>query len=87
MFLFHFQFAKLLPIIYYINFISELWCKFRSEKHVHLNYKEFEIVKLTSNIELDLLAAVFDLRSWIMCREPTFIFYSEHFGVLNVEIG
>jgi len=77
-----------------------------------------KLVKLTSNIDLDLLAAVFDLRSWNMLRgthiyilfrvfwcikgwnrlsltsdpekcagEPTFIFDSEHFDVLNVEIG
>ena len=46
-----------------------------------------KLVKLTSNIDLDLPASKFDLRSWKMWREPTFIFYSEYFGVLNVEIG
>ena len=46
-----------------------------------------KLVKLTSNIDLDLPASKFDLRSWKMWREPTFIFYFEYFGVLNVEIG
>ena len=45
-----------------------------------------KLVKLTSNIDLDLPASKFDLRSWKMWMEPTFIFYSEYFGVLNVEI-
>ena len=46
-----------------------------------------KIVKLTSNIDLDLPASKFDLRSWKCEGEPTFIFDSEHFDVLNVDIG
>ena len=46
-----------------------------------------KLVKLTFNIELNLLGAVFDLDPETCEGEPTFIFHSEHFSVLNVEIG
>ena len=46
-----------------------------------------KLVKLTSNIDLDLLAAVFDLRLWKMSTGTHIYIYSEYFGVLNVEIG
>ena len=45
-----------------------------------------KLVKLTSNIDLDLQASVFDLQSWKCEWEPKFIFDSEHFGVLNIDI-
>ena len=44
-----------------------------------------KLVKLTSNIDLDLPASKSDPEK---CGgEPTFIFDSEYFGVLNDEIG
>ena len=44
-----------------------------------------KLVKLTSNIDLDLPTSTSDPET---CeKEPTFIFDFEHFGVLNVEIG
>ena len=48
-----------------------------------------KLEKLTSNIDLELPAYKFDLSSnpEKCAGEPTFIFDSKHFGVLNVEIG
>ena len=46
-----------------------------------------KLVKLTSNIDLDLPASKFDLDPETCEEEPSFIFDSEHFCDLNIEIG
>ena len=46
--------------------------------NVKIDQKMAKLVKLTSNIDLDLITSVFDL---------TFILDFEHFSVFNVEIG
>ena len=47
-----------------------------------------EFVKLTSNIDLDLLAPLFDLFDPETSEgEPKFLLYAQHFGALSIEIG
>ena len=46
-----------------------------------------KLVKLTSNIELNLHLPSLTSDPKKCEGEPTFIFHSEHFDVLNVEIG
>ena len=46
-----------------------------------------KLEKLTSNIDLNLQLPSLTSDPEKCAGEPTFIFYSEHFGVLNVEIG
>ena len=66
--------------IFHLNILA-----YKTSKSVK---KWSKLIKLTSNIDLDLLAPLFDLFDPETSEgEPKFLLYSQHFGALSIEIG